>query len=153
LARYLVEPVHALDGEMVDPPGAQGGPRVAERMSGIVMAAPSPPKCAARTAMMIATYATTVMTAQRSIRLPTPHRKVMTNTTMKMPAKMTAKVAILSISPVQPEPDCRNRRLISHCHVRVRRHHSTRGWGSRTLLLRPGSPGVQPGLTCSRRGD
>src|SRR5262249_44138107 len=94
---YLVEPVHALDGEVVDPPGAQGGPRVAERMSGIVMGAPSPPKCAARTAMMIATYATTVMTAQRSIRLPTPHRKVMTNTTMKMPAKMTAKVAILSI--------------------------------------------------------
>jgi hypothetical protein len=29
--------------------------------------------------------------------LPTPHKKVTTNTTMKMPEKMAAKVTILSI--------------------------------------------------------
>jgi hypothetical protein len=65
-----------------------------------VIVAPSPPKCAARTAMMIAAYATAVITVQRNIRLPTPHRKVMTNTTMKMPEKIAAKVAILSIARV-----------------------------------------------------
>jgi hypothetical protein len=32
--------------------------------------------------------------------LPTPHRKVMANTTMKMPEKIAAKVAILSIARV-----------------------------------------------------
>jgi hypothetical protein len=48
--------------------------------------------------MMIAAYATAVITVQRNIRLPTPHRKVMTNTTMKMAEKIAAKVAILSIA-------------------------------------------------------
>jgi hypothetical protein len=65
-----------------------------------VIAAPSPPRCATRTAMMIAAYATAVITVQRNIRLPTPHRKVTTNTTMKVPEKIAAKVGIVSISCV-----------------------------------------------------
>ncbi len=65
-----------------------------------MIAAPSPPKCAARTAMTIAAYAKAVITVQRNIRLPTPHRKVMTNTTMKTPEKIAAKVIIFSIARV-----------------------------------------------------
>lgn len=67
-----------------------------------MIAAPSPPKCAARTVITIAAYAAAAITVQRNICRPTPHRKVMTNATMKTPKKMAAKVAIFSMARAAP---------------------------------------------------
>src|SRR5215831_12729249 len=89
-ARYLVELGQELDRDAVDAPGEQEELRLIEKRFSIVICAPSPPRFTTRIAMMIPMYASAVMTVQRNMSLPTPCRKVMTNTTMKMPEKIAA---------------------------------------------------------------